>query len=272
MAKKPVLGKGLGAILGDINALYDDELMTGLKEDIPISQIRLNPSQPRKEFKKESIDELAASIKEYGLIQPVLLHLEDEGYTLIAGERRLRACKSLGLKTIKAIINDKHFKEMAEIALIENIQREDLNPLELAQAYKSLLLKQNLTHEELALKMHKSRSEITNSLRILNLDEDTKKLLEKGVLSKAHAKVLAGLEKKDEKKLAKSIVQKKLSVKDAEMLANELKGNSGKKKLVECEKLLAKLESLGFKATLKAGKITLEFKNDEEVREFYGLL
>lgn len=270
MAKKPALGKGLSAILGDIDELYENELSsTSLKEEVDLDKIKVNPAQPRQEFKDESIEELASSIKEYGLIQPVIIQKQDDGYLLIAGERRLRACKLLGQKSIRAIINDEDEERLGELALIENIQREDLNPLDLANAYKELLDKRGLTQEELAVRMHKSRSEIANSLRILKLSNETKELILEGKLSKGHAKSLVGLKEDDEKKLSKEIIKENLSVRQAEERAVTLR-NKEKSKL-NLEYLSKKLGSLGVKASFKGNKIILEFKNNEEVENFSNL-
>lgn len=271
MARRPALGKGLGALLGELDEVYENELGTQeYKKKVPIASIKTNPNQPRKVFCDESIKELASSIKEYGLIQPIVLLRKDQGYVLVAGERRLRACMSLGMEDIKAIIADEFDENLAEVALIENIQREDLNPYDLALAYEDLQKKCNLTQEELALKMHKSRSEVANILRILKLSKKSKELLASGKLSKGHAKVLAGLEKEAEEELVDEILTKKLSVRDAERRVNRFKLKTAKPKALNA--LVDKLHEMGYKVKLQKHKVILEFKDDNQVGTFCDLL
>lgn len=276
MAKKPALGRGLSAILGDVEELYEKELGSdiSIKEAVLISKIKPNPKQPRKSFKEESIKELAASIKEYGLIQPVLLHDNKDGsYILVAGERRLRACVSLGFESIKAVIGSDFKQNLAELALIENIQREDLNPLDLAKAFKYLLDKHKLTQEELASLVHKSRSEVANILRILSLDDDTKALISKGVLSKAHAKIIAGAKnKKEEDFLSKKIIKEKLSVRKSEELAKSLKNKNKENEFELLEEVANKLKEFGLSNKIKSNKISIVFKNKEQVKDFLSKL
>ena len=163
------LGRGLSSILEDVEAGYLKDLPNRGVEEIEIAKIKTNPYQPRREFNEEAIKELALSIKKYGLLQPVILIKDEDEYILVAGERRLRATKSLGEKYIKAIIVDYSKNDLREYALIENIQREDLNPIEIAYSLQSLIEEHGFTHEELANTISKSRSYVTNLLRILNL-------------------------------------------------------------------------------------------------------
>lgn len=273
MAKKSALGTSLNALLGDIDDLYANEFSRTKSSKINIDKISLNPHQPRKEFNKESLDELASSIKEYGLIQPIVLCKKDENeYVLVAGERRLRACKSLGYDMIKAVVDDEYEKNLAELALIENIQREDLNPLELATAYKQLMDKKELNQEKLAKLLHISRSEVANVLRILKLSDESKSSILKGELSKAHAKILAGLNKDQENKLRKEIIDKKLNVQDAQKKAFLLKSNKNDVIENELKDIVDLLQDLGFKAQIKSKKIVLEFKKPEQIEDFKNRL
>ena len=193
MAKKSVLGKGLGTILSEIGQNYesqfkeviDDEAYESISE-LDVELIDPNPYQPRKYFDEEKLQELAESIKQHGLLQPIVVIEHNERYILVAGERRLRAAKIAKLQTIKAIIAQVELDELRlrELALIENIQRENLNPIELALSYKELLEVHNLTHEELAKIVNKSRSQITNTLRLLNLSDYSKEALLQNKITK----------------------------------------------------------------------------------------
>lgn len=246
MAKKS-LGSSLGNILDDISLDYDEQFSNTFNKDIEavkeveIDEISPNPYQPRKNFNEDSINELANSIKNHGLLQPVVLIDADElcqkakengeilekttKYFLIAGERRLRAIKVLGERKIRAIIASIDTNKTRELALLENIQREDLNPIELALAYKELMKVRNITQEELAQSIQKSRANIANTLRLLNLNEKTQKLIISGKISAGHAKVIAG-QLEDEEILVNTILGQKLNVRDCEKLANKLKGKS----------------------------------------------
>lgn len=221
MAKKRSLGKGLGAILGEVEEAYAKEVPQDEIIELDIDAIAHNPYQPRKTFNEESLRELAQSIKEHGLLQPVIVIEDIDGYILIAGERRLRASKLAGLSKIKAVIAkqiDK--KRLREFALIENIQREDLQPLELAQSYKELIEDYGITHEELANIVKKSRTHITNTLRLLQLSSYAKDALNEGKISAGHAKILVGLDEEEQKLLVDTIVGQKLSVREAEKLVS----------------------------------------------------
>ncbi len=188
MSKKFGLGKGLGALIPEEEILEDGS--TVLK--ISMNLIKANKDQPRKSFDPEKISELAQSIKEHGVIQPIILNKEDDIYIVIAGERRFRAAKSIGLVEIPAIVMNINNKEVLEISLIENIQREDLNPIEEAIAYKRLLVDFNLTQEEISKKVSKSRTAITNCMRLLNLDERVQDYIIDGVISEGHGRAILG--------------------------------------------------------------------------------
>ncbi|EAJ5680943.1 ParB/RepB/Spo0J family partition protein [Campylobacter lari] len=282
MAKKSALGRGLSSILADIDEVYEKELGSneGRIEEIDIDLISPNPYQPRKNFDTQALEELAGSIKEYGLIQPVVVFKKDEfDYILIAGERRFRACKLLEKEQIKAVVLNVDDIKLRELALIENIQRENLNPIELAHSYKELLEIHDITQEKLADLIHKSRPQIANTLRLLNLNEQTQNFIVEGKISQGHAKVLVGLEKEEEKMIVDTIIGQKLNVRDTEKLIKNFKNTNQLEKNATSNKqyqsiinLKEKIESLGLKVNTKDLKITINFENEDEVREFLKTL
>ncbi|WP_257941897.1 chromosome partitioning protein [Campylobacter lari] len=282
MAKKSALGRGLSSILADIDEVYEKELGSneGRIEEIDIDLISPNPYQPRKKFDTQALEELAGSIKEYGLIQPVVVFKKDEfDYILIAGERRFRACKLLEKEQIKAVVLNVDDIKLRELALIENIQRENLNPIELAHSYKELLEIHDITQEKLADLIHKSRPQIANTLRLLNLNEQTQNFIIEGKISQGHAKVLVGLEKEEEKMIVDTIIGQKLNVRDTEKLIKNFKNTNQLEKNTTSNKqyqsivnLKEKIESLGLKVNAKDLKITINFENEDEVREFLKTL
>ncbi len=279
MAVKRALGRGLGSILDDVENAYSRDLSSSqdLVRDIDVSRISPNPYQPRKYFNEKAIQELGESIKKHGLLQPIIVVKKDDDYMLLAGERRLRASKDAGLKTIRAIVADIESENLRELALIENIQREDLNPIELAAAYKELIGEYNITQEELSQIIKKSRTQITNTLRLLALQQKTKNLLIQGELSQGHAKILVGLESADEETIVNTIIGQKLSVRETEQLVKKLK-NTGEKDLkpktkktaevLEFKKLEKVLNSFGLKTKTKNSTIEIEFKNNESIVAF----
>ncbi|RKP51314.1 ParB/RepB/Spo0J family partition protein [Cohnella endophytica] len=206
------LGKGLDALITSLSIKEDDKIV-----EIPLTQLRANPYQPRKTFEEDAIKELAESIREHGVIQPIVVRQALKGYEIIAGERRFRASQLLGNATIPAVVRTYNDQQVMEIALIENVQREDLNSLEVAIAYQAIMNQFNLTQEELSLKVGKSRSHIANFLRLLSLPEEIKDYVSRGTLSMGHARALAGL--KDEalkRQLAKQTVAGEWSVRELE--------------------------------------------------------
>ncbi|MDP3291375.1 MAG: ParB/RepB/Spo0J family partition protein, partial [Sulfuricurvum sp.] len=224
MAKASALGRGLGALLSEIEEAYDNELpKKGGVEEIAVNKIRPNPYQPRKHFDSESLAELSESIKTHGLLQPIVVKEDLDGYILIAGERRLRASKLAKNKTIKAIVVSVSDEQMREHALIENIQRDELNAIDLAQAYQELIDIHELTHEQLSQTVHKSRTQITNTLRLLQLSEKGRKALVEGKISAGHAKVILGLEPKEQAMMIDSVIGQKLSVRDVESMVKKIK-------------------------------------------------
>ena len=234
--KKKALGKGLEELFSNASFSIDTLEDTIVKEEgntaieVPLSQIRSNPYQPRKFFDEEALNELADSIKEYGVVEPVILKKSVKGYEIVAGERRCKASKIAGLTTVPAIVKDFTDEEMMEIALLENIQREDLNPVDTAVSISNILEVRNMTQEEFAKKFGKSRSYITNLLGLLNLPKSVQELVKNGKLSMSHARSLSKLD--DEGKviyLANKIIKENLNVRDVEKMLSK-KENTPKMK------------------------------------------
>lgn len=227
--KKKALGRGLEELFSTEVLDFDtfesnimENATTNEIQDIPINEIRPNPYQPRKSFNEEALRELSESIKNHGVFQPIIVKKGIRGYDLIAGERRLRASKMAGLDKIPAIVKDFSDDEMREIALLENIQRENLTAIELAWAYKGIIDNLDIRQEDLALRIGKSRSHITNTLGLLNLPEEVQKMILNGELSMGHARVLSKME--DESKitgLAKKIINEGISVHEIEEISKD---------------------------------------------------
>jgi len=226
--KKKALGRGLEQLFStevlDFNT-FEDNIMESAKESdiiqIPVGDIRPNPYQPRKSFDKEALDELATSIRNYGVFQPIIVKKSIKGYDLIAGERRLRASKLAGLDTIPAIVKEFSDDEMREIALLENLQRENLSSIELAWAYKGIIDSLHIRQEDLAAKIGKSRSHVTNTLGLLRLPDDVQDMVRDNKMSMGHARVLSKIE--DESKveeLAKKVVNENISVRGLEDISS----------------------------------------------------
>ncbi len=279
------LGRGLSAILDEVSMAYDNELGTLTASADQIQYITLdkifpNPYQPRKHFEQEALEELAESIKDHGLLQPIVVIEKDDGYLLVAGERRLRAHKLAGLETIKVVIADVDIDEakLRELALIENIQRENLNAMELAYSYDELLKVYNITHDELSTVVHKSRSQITNTLRLLALSSYVQKRLTDGTISQGHAKILVGFKEEEQKVLLDTIISRKLSVRETELLAKNKKQSL--KVVNEKETELYFINSykgsitdrLPFAFKLKNNSIEINFKDKNEIENFLQML
>ena len=254
MSNNKGLGRGLNALFG----LYDEEQsyenITIKKEnktveggvlEIDISKIKPNPNQPRKIFDQDALNELAASIKLHGIVQPIVLNKQDNGeYLIIAGERRWRAANICGLKTVPAVIKNYTEKQIKEISIIENLQREDLNPIEAARAIKQLMDEYGLTQESVSERIGKSRSNIANTLRLLTLYPDVIDLVESGKLSAGHARCLVVIEdKKEQIRLAQAVVSKNLSVRDLEKAVKNIT-NPVKKVVIKQEQSLELKELL----------------------------
>lgn len=283
MTKKGGLGRGLDSIFEDVESAYNKEfeIDTSIVKQIDISLISSNPYQPRKNFNSEALKELSESIKRHGLIQPIIVIQKDDGYMLIAGERRLRATKILGEKKISAIIADLGSKNLRELALIENIQRENLNPIELANSYKELIDEYRITQDALANILHKSRTQITNTMRLLNLSKYTQELLESDKLTQGHAKVIVGLEIDDERLVVDTIVGQRLSVRQTEDLVKKIKDKKLKKDKIlkdiwqyqdDLQILKKHLEKFNLKSKVKDKKLILEFDDVSQIRLFLDKL
>ncbi len=231
MNQKKVLGRGLGALIPQRQELPEAYANPGLAE-IPISQIQPNPYQPRKTFNEASIEELARSVREHGIVQPLVVTRVGDKYKLIAGERRFRAAQKAGLTTVPALIKEMMQEgDALQIALIENIQREDLNPIEEALAYHQLHDDFQLTQEEISKRVGKERSTVANFLRLLKLPDPVKKLLASGQLSMGHARALLAIESpKKQEQLADRVVRRNLNVRQTEMLASESSPKTPEKK------------------------------------------
>jgi len=282
------LGKGLSAIIDSYQEIVTSpQKSKEYLKDISISQIESNPYQPRKRFDESALKELADSIKSKGLIQPIVVAYEEERgkYILISGERRLRACKLLGYASIKAIVVPYKREEFLEIALIENIQREGLTPIEEALGYRELIDRFGYTHEQIASIIGKDRATITNTLRLLKLPDEIKEMLNDGLISAGHCRVLLGLD--DEKlqiELAKKIVEKKISVRETEQIVKRLKSEKSKVAEIkyqkpsfirEIEKSLQEIfaTKVSISGSDSKGKIEIYYHSKEEldnILEFFS--
>ena len=274
--KKKALGRGLEELFSTEVLDFDtfesnimENATTNEIQDIPINEIRPNPYQPRKSFNEEALRELSESIKNHGVFQPIIVKKGIRGYDLIAGERRLRASKMAGLDKIPAIVKDFSDDEMREIALLENIQRENLTAIELAWAYKGIIDNLDIRQEDLALRIGKSRSHITNTLGLLNLPEEVQKMILNGELSMGHARVLSKME--DESKitgLAKKIINEGLSVHEIEEISKdeEIKKRvpiTRRERNTDYTNIENELKDiLGTKVKVDNKKINIYFEND----------
>lgn len=284
--KKSGLGKGLGALIPEAAVAEKPATKKEVEKSeensagslIKISKIEPNRDQPRKNFDKEALEALSDSIRQHGVISPITVQKKGDRYIIIAGERRWRAARMAGLTEIPAYVGDYSEREIAELSLIENIQREDLNPIEEAQAYKRLMTEFNLKQEEVAERVSKSRSAITNTMRLLKLSEEVQKYLIDGTLSEGHARALLGTEDVEaQNKLAKKVIDEKLSVRDIEKLIKNLgkpekaKTSGNKEYDVFYNDIAEKLKvSLGTKVSVSgkgdgAGKIEIEFYSNDDL-------
>jgi len=276
--KRKALGKGLSALISeDLNKADDNNIV-----EIDLNLIEPNPNQPRKTFDNEKIQELADSIKEHGLIQPVIVKKVEDNYQLIAGERRWRACIELGMDKISAIVRDLDNKSQTEIALIENIQREDLNPIDEGVAYELLIERYDLTQEELSQIVGKSRVYVTNILRLLKLSDRVKEKIKTGEISQGHGKILVGLSENRQYQLLNRIVKEKLSVRELEKIVKNLKNEPAKsKKIPVKEPYILNLEEelqsalntdIKIKNKGKKKKIEIFFSDDDQLENIYKIL
>ncbi|WP_025691487.1 ParB/RepB/Spo0J family partition protein [Paenibacillus zanthoxyli] len=274
------LGKGLDALIPSLSINEDDKVV-----EIPLSQLRANPYQPRKDFNEESIQELAESIRQHGVIQPIIVRSVLKGYEIIAGERRFRASQYCGKATIPAVVRSFSDQQVTEIALIENLQREDLNAMEVAVAYQGLMDQFSLTQEELSLKVGKSRPHIANFLRLLTLPEEVKEFVSRGTISMGHARAIVGLKEPELiKQLAQQCVDQQWSVRELEEAVKHLdrKPVGGvKTKIVKRDPYIENVEETlreRFKTTVKIkqgkdkGKIELNYYSAQDLERLLELL
>lgn len=272
--KKRVLGRGLSAILNDNEQKANNSSVNF--NDIDINLIRLNPNQPRTNFNQKDISDLASSIKELGLIQPITVKEDQDNYELISGERRLRAFKQLSIKTIPAYVRNANDQTSLEMALVENIQRKDLDPIEIAISYSRLIDELNLSQDEMSKRVGKDRSTISNYIRLLKLDPIIQSGIRDNFISMGHGRCLINIESKDQQILIyEKILRNSLSVRQTEKIVKELSGKKIKKtgftdeKLIKKIKILEKKYSLGIDLKLNKDKGLLSFKfnNKKELDE-----
>ena len=273
MNKKSALGKGLGALIP--NEIPGKE--NNKPSVISLNLIKNNDDQPRKSFDDEKIAELAQSIKEHGIIQPIILNKKDDYYVIVAGERRWRAAKLLGLKEVPAIVMELTDKNILEISLIENIQRQDLNPIEEALAYKKLLSDFNLTQEELSKRVGKSRVAITNVIRLTGLSETVKQYLIDEVITEGHGRALLAIEDpKLQCEIAQKVIDEKLSVRELERLIKLSKSDKPEKKKVReinpyYKDVTERLQNY-FGTKNNKGKIEIEYYSEEDLQRILEII
>ncbi len=285
--KRKVLGRGLEDLFNseslELERIESKILEEASKDEIVeinLDTLRQNPYQPRKIFDEEALQELSDSIKEYGVFQPIIVKKSIKGYDIIAGERRVKASKLAGKKTIPAIIRDFTDEQMMQIALLENLQRENLTAIEEANAYNEIIKSLNITQEELAKKLGKSRSHITNMIGLLKLPMEVQDMILKNEISMGHSRVLSKLENKEDiLNIADKIIKENLSVRDLENYVNSdyKRNNEIKRKPKESNKEYKYIEDaikekLGLKVNITTNKLQITFKNNEELNRIMELL
>lgn len=276
------MAKGLGK---GINALFPGESLSNAEtvEQIHVKSIKPNPYQPRKVFDKEAIGELCDSIKEHGILQPIILRKKGTTYEIVAGERRFRAAKLAGLDELPAIVRDLTDEETMELAILENLQREDLTPIEEAEAYHKLMDNLKMTQEQLAFRLGKSRSHIANHIRLLGLPEKVRELLTKGELSMGHGRTLLGLRKKGQILfVAEKVLKEGLNVRQLERLVQKLNEDVPRETKTEKKDLFLQEReshlreyfgtSVKIKKTKDKGKIEIEFFSEDDLERILELL
>ncbi|MBO4904865.1 MAG: ParB/RepB/Spo0J family partition protein [Lachnospiraceae bacterium] len=290
MAARKGLGKGLdtlipkGVLVNDKAPATENVKAANPDQVVKITKVEPNRNQPRKKFDEDELQELSDSIKLHGVLFPILVVNRGDYYEIVAGERRWRAAKMAGLKEVPVIIRDYTEKQIAEISLIENIQRTDLNPIEEAKAYKDLIDKYNYKQDELAERVSKSRTAITNTMRLLKLSESVQDMIVEDLISAGHARALLSIDNSDEQyELAQRVMDEKLSVRDIEKIVKDRnKPKIIKKKNEKQEALYHDIEeklkaSLGTKVTItakgdKMGKIEIDFYNQDDLQKIMDLL
>lgn len=285
-SKRRALGMGLEQLFNSEMLDFDqveEKIVEETPKDeiveIPINELMSNPYQPRKVFEEESLRELADSIKEHGVFQPIIVKKSVKGYNIIAGERRTKASELAGLKTVPAIVRDFSDEEMMQVALLENLQREDLSAIEEAKAYKSIIESLRLTQDELAKRLGKSRSHITNMLGLLRLPLSVQDMVLYGKISMGHARVLSKLENSEQiEDLANKVINENLSVRDLEVLTNESSyvrstPSSKPRKSKEYKYVEdAMKEKLGTKVAISGNKIKISFVTKEDLNRILEIL
>lgn len=281
LAKKKGLGKGLGALLSNtsIDEMIDEK---DYVEDIDIDRIKANIDQPRKSFSEEALESLKSSIEKHGIIQPIIVRKKGTKYEIIAGERRYRASKLAKKETIPCIVKEMDDVEVRKIAIIENIQREDLSVMEEALAYRDLLDEYKLTQEELSKELGKSRSYIANTLRLLNLDENTLRLIEDEKITRGHGRALLSIDEEHRQNIINDILEENINVREVEKRVKDLKEPTNKVKSQKSDNVhLKDLEEelmglLGTKVNLnmgkEKGKIEIEFYNTDDLNRLVDLI
>ncbi|ACQ51764.1 ParB/RepB/Spo0J family partition protein [Clostridium botulinum] len=280
MNKKSALGKGLGALIPEKSQENKDSINT-----ISINLIKPNNEQPRKNFDEEKIRYLAQSIKEHGIIQPLVLKKEGKLYTIVAGERRWRAAKLIGIKKIPAVVMDLDDRSVLEISLIENIQRQDLNCIEEAQAYKNLIQEFKTTQDVLSIRIGKSRAAIANCMRLLALDKRVQQYLIDGVITEGHGRALLALKENElQYKLSQTIIDENLSVRETERIIKNIykekknKNNTKDNEILPYYKdIKSKLESLfdtkvNLQNNKNKGKIEIEYYSEDDLQRILDIL
>lgn len=293
--KKKGLGKGLDSLIvpnKNVESSEDNKNKKESKEEIipgeqmmKINMVEPNRDQPRKNFEEDALLELADSIKQFGVLQPLLVRKQKDYYEIIAGERRWRAAKMAGMKEVPVIVKEFTEQEIVEIGLIENIQRENLNPIEEAMAYKRLMEEFGLKQDEIAERVSKSRTAVTNSMRLLKLDERVQQMIIEDMISTGHARALLAIEDRDQQyELANMIFDEKLSVRDVEKLVKSLKNPKKvkEKKVVKNSFIYTDLEEklkevIGTKVSIASkgkgkGKIEIEYYSDEELERVFNMI
>lgn len=283
MAKKQALGRGLSALLPDAPA-FEPERGEQVKQ-VELARIHPNPSQPRQIFDEEKLEELAASIRRHGVMQPLLVTEDGEGYLIVAGERRWRAAQKAGLTQAPVIVRKLEGRELAELSLIENLQREDLSDLEEAQAFSGLMQDHGYTQEALAERLGKSRSYVANTLRLLNLAPHERRLLEQGKFSAGHARAILSLDEGCPERvlLVSAIIKQGLSVRQAEELAVKFKQAESKKPkrkqtaaLIHQEAADQLSHRLGVKVRISGrggrGRVTLDFNSEDDLQNILDVI
>lgn len=272
------LGRGLDFLIAGTPEVAKDEVL-----DLKLDQVRPNPFQPRRDFPEKELQELASSILEHGVLQPIVVRPAGDGYELIAGERRFRACESIGRKSVPAIVRAASDTQMLELALVENIQRQDLNPIETAQAYAGYIDRMDLTQEEAARRLGKSRSAIANTLRLLELPRDLQESVAAGRMTGGHARALLGLsDVETQRAVARRVERDGLSVREVERVVRKRSGGSRKAKATaEMAPFMKDIEDrlrqhLGTKVSLlgagDGGKILIEYYTSEDLSRLVDVL